>query len=228
MSDRSFRPPLQNGAAAPVFSLPAVSREGTVGLADYKGRSALLLGMFRGLYCPFCRRQLAIFSEAANRIRSLNIEALAVITTPGERARAYFRHRPASMLIASDPEMTTHRAYGVPQPQRTTAQTDWPATLNSADVTALQSDHAWPDVSVPISLAAAADQLDKKDGYDKSAADLDEEKATWRQLGGLILIDKAGIIRWTDFEATGGLKTFGNIAGVPAIVAAAERLDPPL
>ncbi len=223
MGDTSFRPPLGPGDAAPAFSLAAVSRDGSVSLGDYTARSGLLLGMFRGLYCPFCRRQLAIFSEAAERIRPLNVEAVAVVTTPAERARAYFRHRPAAMLIASDPEMTVHRAFGLPQPQRTTAETNWPLTLNSADVTAVRTDHAWPDVSGPFSLAAAADQLDEKDGYEKSEADLREEKATWRQLAGLILIDRTGVIRWTDFEATGGLEDFGNMAGVPAMVDAAER-----
>jgi hypothetical protein len=38
---------------------PAVHRDGTVPLGDYRGRSPLLLAFFRGIYCPFCRRQIA-------------------------------------------------------------------------------------------------------------------------------------------------------------------------
>ncbi len=49
--------PLQVGDRAPQFTLPAVDHEGTVSLADYS-RRPLLLGFFRGIYCPFCRRAI--------------------------------------------------------------------------------------------------------------------------------------------------------------------------
>ena len=45
-----FRPPLQPGDMAPDFVVPAVHREGTVSLADYRGRSPFLLALYRGLY----------------------------------------------------------------------------------------------------------------------------------------------------------------------------------
>jgi peroxiredoxin len=38
------------GDPAPYFALPAVNREGKVSLDDYRGRSAVLLGLFRGLH----------------------------------------------------------------------------------------------------------------------------------------------------------------------------------
>jgi peroxiredoxin len=44
------RPPLQPGEPAPEFTLPAVDRDGTVSLADYRGRSPVLLALLRGLY----------------------------------------------------------------------------------------------------------------------------------------------------------------------------------
>lgn len=43
-------PSLQPGQPAPDFTLPAIHREGKISLADYKGRSPLLLGLFRGIY----------------------------------------------------------------------------------------------------------------------------------------------------------------------------------
>jgi peroxiredoxin len=42
--------PLQPGDPAPDFALPAVNREAVVSLGDYRGRSAVLLGLFRGLH----------------------------------------------------------------------------------------------------------------------------------------------------------------------------------
>jgi peroxiredoxin len=50
MTTDEQRPPVQPGEPAPDFTLPAANREGTVSLADYRGRSPLLLALFRGLY----------------------------------------------------------------------------------------------------------------------------------------------------------------------------------
>ena len=44
------RPPLRPGEPAPDFTLPAANREGSVSLADYRGRSPVLLVLYRGLY----------------------------------------------------------------------------------------------------------------------------------------------------------------------------------
>ncbi len=44
------RRPLEPGVPAPDFTLPAAQGEGTVSLADYRGRSPLLVALFRGLY----------------------------------------------------------------------------------------------------------------------------------------------------------------------------------
>ncbi len=41
---------LSPGDPAPDFALPAVNREGQVSLADYRGRSPVLIGLFRGLH----------------------------------------------------------------------------------------------------------------------------------------------------------------------------------
>jgi len=44
------RPPVQLGEQAPDFTLPAAHGEGFVSLADYRGRSPVLLSLLRGLY----------------------------------------------------------------------------------------------------------------------------------------------------------------------------------
>jgi hypothetical protein len=53
------RVPIRPGELAPDFTLPAVERDGTVSLADYRGRRPLFLALFIGLWCPFCRRAIA-------------------------------------------------------------------------------------------------------------------------------------------------------------------------
>jgi hypothetical protein len=42
--------PLRPGDPAPPFALPAVNREGQVSLDDYRGRSPVLVALFRGLH----------------------------------------------------------------------------------------------------------------------------------------------------------------------------------
>ncbi len=50
MTTFETRPPLNPGEPAPDFTLPAADREGTVSLADYRGKNPVLLTLFRGLY----------------------------------------------------------------------------------------------------------------------------------------------------------------------------------
>ncbi|MGO4835370.1 AhpC/TSA family protein, partial [Rhizobiaceae sp. 2RAB30] len=43
--------PLQPGDRAPDFVLDAITREGKITLADYRGQKPVLVGLFRGLHC---------------------------------------------------------------------------------------------------------------------------------------------------------------------------------
>jgi peroxiredoxin len=50
MTIGELRPPVQRGEPAPDFTVPAANREESVSLADYRGRSPVLLALYRGLY----------------------------------------------------------------------------------------------------------------------------------------------------------------------------------
>ena len=104
---------IQPGDPAPDFTLPAVQRDGTVSLADYRGRSPLLLAFFRGIYCPFCRRQVAKLGLAQEKLRAAGVETLAVVASPLERTRLYFQYRPTRVPLAVDPDLASHRAFGI-------------------------------------------------------------------------------------------------------------------
>ena len=92
MSTHHNRVPVPTGEAAPDFSLPEIHRDGMVSLRDHMGRSALLLVIFRGLYCPFCRRAIAQFSAMNDKLRQAGVEPLAVVATDGDNARLYFQY----------------------------------------------------------------------------------------------------------------------------------------
>src|SRR4029079_10558470 len=116
MSTSGVDRPLQSGDPAPNVVLDAISREGKIALSDFRGRSPLLIGLFRGLHCVFCRRNVAAMAQLKPALAEKGVECLAVVNTPVERARLYFRYHPTpDLLAASDPERTSHRAFGLPE-----------------------------------------------------------------------------------------------------------------
>ena len=110
------RSPISPGEPAPDFTLPAVDRNENVSLVDYRGRNPVFLALMVGLWCPFCRRQIAQIGTLEGKLKALGVETLAVVATAPDNARLYFKFRPTRVRLASDPELSTHRAYGVPRP----------------------------------------------------------------------------------------------------------------
>jgi hypothetical protein len=79
----------------------------------------LLVGLFRGLYCPLCRRKIAQMGFERDKLLRAGVEALAIVATNLEHARLYFRFHPTRVPLAADPAMSTLRAFSVPNPQVT-------------------------------------------------------------------------------------------------------------
>jgi hypothetical protein len=61
---------------------------------------------------------MAQLSPAAQKLRNGGIETLGVVATAPERARLYFRSNPPRFRLGADPDLATHRAYGLGQMQR--------------------------------------------------------------------------------------------------------------
>ncbi|MGQ0682838.1 redoxin domain-containing protein [Bradyrhizobium sp.] len=201
---------LQPGDRAPNIVLDAITRDGKIALEDFRGQSPILVGLFRGLHCPFCRRHLAAQAQIDAALREQGVESLAVVNTPIERARLYFRYHPMpNLLAASDPERLSHRAFGLPNLEFTEGDTEWPRKVGMDVVTSMQ-------VEVPGELPgsmnrmAAADLLNKKDGYEMTEADERMMAAGNGQLFGQFLLDREGIVRWSFTEVPeGGQRMFG-------------------
>src|SRR3954454_11573155 len=81
--------PLQPGDRAPNVVLDAITREGKIAIDDFRGQKPVLVGLFRGLHCPFCRRHIATMSQLTPALNEKGIESLTVVNTPIERARLY-------------------------------------------------------------------------------------------------------------------------------------------
>jgi peroxiredoxin len=206
------------GEPAPDFTLPAVDRTETVSLADYRGRSPVFLGLFVGLWCPFCRRAIAQMGAVEGELRARGVETLGIVATPPENARLYFKFRPTRLRLAADPELATHRAYGVPKPVPTQE------LMEAIGSTRINPDGALPE---PLPIPEAAEAIGRLDGYTPTAIDQTDMEHQWPQLKGQFLIDRDGIVRWVSVEcATEGLAGVGKFPSRDEILAAVRALPP--
>jgi peroxiredoxin len=207
--------PLQPGDRAPEFTLPAVDREGTVSLADYRGRTALLLGLFRGTYCPFCRRAIVSMGQAGERIRAEGVEALAIVATTPENARLYFRFSPPKLRVAADPEFATHRLYRVPGSRMTEIE----EAFRAARV------NPTGELPAPLPVREAFPALNRLDGFQPTPTDRDDARRPYLQFVGQFLVDREGIIRWTNIEcARDGLAALGQFPTDQELLTAVRAL----
>ncbi len=188
-------PRLRPGDPAPDVWLPAADREGVVSLMDYRGARSVLLALFRGLSCPFCRRQMSQLAPSAERLEKVGVATLAVVATAPERARLYYRFHPPRFRVAADPDLRTHRAYGLRQIPKT------PAVMQIVEAAAARMAH---ELGIPSIPGQAHDAILRFDGFEPTESD----RRDWERdhaLGiGQFLIDRQGIVRWVHFERTPG------------------------
>jgi len=216
MTTPQTRKPVSPGEPAPDFVLPAVDGNGTVSLDDYRGRSAVFLGLMIGLWCPFCRRAIAQMAAVEPKLKAIGVETVGVVATPPENARLYFKFRPNRMRLAADPVLSTHKAYGLPRPEPT------PEFMHALETVRINPDGALPE-PVPITQAAAA--IGKLDNYVENDTDRADTERQWPQLKGQFLIDRAGVVRWAKVECSEGISGIGSFPRPDEILSAARSLQ---
>jgi peroxiredoxin len=207
-------PPVSPGEPAPDFTLSTVDGEELVSLANYRG-SPLFLALLLGLWCPFCRRQIAQLGTFEPKLKAVGVESLGVVATQPDNARLYFRFRPTRLRLAADPDLSTHRAYGVPKPVPT------PEFMQALETIRINPDGAFP---VPLPIVEAAATVAKLDGYVKNETDRADMQRQWPQLKAHYLIDRDGIVRWANIECAEGLAGLGKSPSVDEILAVARAL----
>jgi peroxiredoxin len=218
--------PLGPGDPAPGFALPAVNREGQVSLDDYRGRSPVLIAMFRGLHCPFCRRQLVQLGTTQDKLKAMGVETMAVVNTPLERARLYFKYRPARVLLTADPEATTHRSFGVPAGVLVEKESEASWAQGKVTMGQLQAVRINPTGELPAAENpfVAMEILNKQEGFEMTEIDQQIAAAHGLQLGGHFLLDRNGIVRWRYIEAAERIEDLSKFPSDEEIVAAARGL----
>ena len=223
--------PLEPGDPAPSFALPAVNRDGMVALEDYRGKGSVLVGLFRGLHCPFCRRQVVQLGLTRDKLAREGVETVAIVNTPAERARQYFQYRPTRVLLAADPDVRTHQAFGLPK-IGFVAGRHGPGRVAMA---AASDDGAVPGPAIqsdgradtePRNIPQAMETLNQKDGFELTEADQQIVAAHFSQFTGHFLIDAQGTIRWSRVEGKEGpndLLNFPSDSDILAAVVAISR-----
>jgi len=209
-------PGIQLGEAAPSFAMPAVNREGMVSLDDFRGKSPLLIGLFRGLHCPFCRRQIALLGATQDKLRALGVEALAVVNTRLERAQLYYKYRPTRVLLVADPDAVTHQGFRVPEVKlvEDPAASKWPLRITAAELSQVRVNPTG-ELAQPTPLFEAMETLNAKDGFEGTAVDQEMANARPVQSTAHFLLDRDGIVRWRHLEATDNM---GDVVKFPSDV----------
>jgi hypothetical protein len=160
------------------------------------------------------------------KLKALGVETVAVVNTPLERARLYFKHRPAQVLLAVDSEAATHRSFGVPAGVivENESEASWPlkVTLGQFQATLINPTGELPAPQDPF---AANDALNQRDGFEPTEIDQQIAAAHGTQLGGYFLIDRDGIIRWLFIEAAERISDLAKFASEDEILDAARRLE---
>jgi len=154
-------------------------------------------------------------SLAAQALRDEGVESLAVVATTADNARLYFRFHPARMPMAADPEFVTHRSYGVPALWRADIQEVFQATR-------VNPTGELPE-SLPIPEASSA--LSRLEGFAPTPTDREDAAQPFLQLLGQFLIDREGLIRWTNIEcAQEGLASLGQFPSDEVLLSAARAV----
>jgi len=223
MPDSFTDRPLQPGDHAPNVVLDAITRQGKVSIDEFRGQRPVLVGLFRGLHCPFCRRQITSMASLAGDLRELGIDSLTVVNTPIERARLYFRYHPLpNLLAASDPDRISHRAFGLPNVEFTESGTAWPHKVGMDVLTSMKIDMP-KELPEPMGVMAATEYLDKADGYEFTEDDRQMIAGGEGQLVGEFLLDRNGVVRWCFTEvADNGRQMFGVPAAQDLMSAASN------
>ena len=224
MSEHLAERPLQPGDRAPNVVLDAITRQGKIAIEDFRGHKPVLVALYRGLHCPFCRRHITAMAQLDPALREKGVETLTVVNTPIDRARLYFRYHPLpNLLAASDPERASHRAFGLPNLEFTESETDWPRKVGMNVAMAMRIDVPG-ELPEPMNPMAAAEFLSKKDGYEMTEADKQMDATGHGQLIGQFLLDQDGVVRWSFTEVDDGGRRMFALPSPQEVMSAAAQI----
>ena len=132
--------------------------------------------------------------------------------TPADTTR-----QPTKVALAADPELTTHRSYGLPKPDLT------PEFMEHFEAARVDPTGELPE---PAPIEAAIGALDGIDGFQSTETDRADQNKQFPQLKGQFLLDRNGIVRWVNVEgAVEGANGIGRFPSDEDFLAAVRALE---
>ena len=152
----------------------------------------------------------------AEKLGELGVQSLVIVATGAERARLYFGFRPPRCPVGADPDLITHKAYGVPH------------TAKTPEVMEIIRSR-WTDLARELQLQVPAgqtyDALNRRDGFAPAETDAADMQRHQVQFVGQFLVDRDGIVRWVGIEcAQEGLAGIDKFPTDEELLAAARAL----
>ena len=178
----------------------------------------MFLALFVGLWCPFCRRQIAADGDERGQAEG------ARGRDARDRGHAA-RERPALLQVPPDPRCAWPPIPELSHPPRlrlaeagADARSSWrrsETTRINPDrrVARSRADRGGGRRPSPSSTATPRTETDQ--------ADMERQ---WPQLKGQFLIDRDGIVRWANIECAEGFAGVGKFPSEEEILAAARAL----
>ncbi|MBI4636885.1 MAG: alkyl hydroperoxide reductase [Candidatus Rokubacteria bacterium] len=158
-----------------------------------------------------------LLGTTAKKLQDVGVQTLAIVASKAERARFFFRFRPVSCLVGADPDLITHRAYGVSQSPVTPEI--WQAVLSAYGNLARE-------LQLQVPESEARDAVDRLDGFKVTESEKAEFQRHQIQFTGQFLVDRDGIVRWTNIEcAQDGLASIDKFPTDEELLAAARALS---
>lgn len=125
------------GDQAPAFSLQG--SDGKVhALADYKGKSAVVLAWFPKAFTPGCTKECKSFAEGGETLKGLNVAYFTASVDTPDYNKQFAESLGCNYPIQSDPDKTVAKAYGVVHegrsvPERWTFYIDKDGVIRAVD-----------------------------------------------------------------------------------------------
>lgn len=144
---------LKVGDPAPAFSLPGSDGK-TYTLADFKGKSAVVIAWFPKAFTGGCTKECTSFKEKGELLRAFNVAYFTASTDAPDYNKKFAESLNADYPILSDPGQKVAKAYGVVHegravPERWTFYIDKEGIIRAIDKK-VNAPNAAPDVAAKL------------------------------------------------------------------------------
>ena len=150
------------------------------------------------------------------QLAALGVTTVAVLNSLRERAQLYFKYQPIGILLAADPDLVSHRAFGMQTLHSLHGLTHEHALALRIDPTG--------ELGGSKPAAEARDELNRRDGYVTTPQE-DQLRARPQGLAMLFLIDRIGVIQWRWIEAMRRPEDVGTFPDATELLSAARTLE---